>query len=92
MAQEQDPASRELSFLESMGKDRFSIGAIAPTAELVDQYFNDSTGVDDRGERDATGPWNEGGDWIFVDNPAFQPEKSEKAGTRQSNGGQRHSR
>jgi Mn-containing catalase len=76
--------------LESMGKDRFSIGAIAPTEELVDQYFNDSTGVGDRGEPDARGPWNEGGDWIFVDSPAFQPEKSEKAGTRQSNGGQRH--
>ena len=72
--------------LESMGKDRFSIGAIAPTAELVDQFFNDSTGVGDRGEPDARGPWNEGGDWIFVDKPAFQPAKSEKTGTREANG------
>src|ERR1043166_4986892 len=30
--------------LESMGKPRFSIGRIPPTPELVDQYFNDSTG------------------------------------------------
>src|SRR5450755_592097 len=41
--------------LESMGKDRFSIGQIAPTAGLVDQYFNDSTGVGDPGNRDARG-------------------------------------
>jgi hypothetical protein len=30
--------------LDSMGKDRFSIGKIAPSKPLVDQYFNDSTG------------------------------------------------
>ena len=30
--------------LESMGKPPFSIGRIAPTPQLVDQYFNDSTG------------------------------------------------
>ena len=31
--------------LESLGKPRFSIGAIPPTPELVDQFFNDSTGT-----------------------------------------------
>ena len=31
--------------LESMGKPRFAIGKIAPTAGLVDQFFNDSTGT-----------------------------------------------
>jgi Mn-containing catalase len=36
--------------LESLGKDRFSIGAIPPTPQLVDQYFDDSTGMGDRGE------------------------------------------
>src|SRR6202522_629227 len=36
--------------LESMGKDPFSIGKIAPTPVLVDQYFNDSTGIGDEGE------------------------------------------
>jgi len=53
--------------LESMGKAVFSIGKIAPTPVLVDQYFNDSTGVGDEGETDARGPWNEGGDWEIVE-------------------------
>src|SRR5712672_3200596 len=30
--------------LESLGKDRFSIGAIPPSKEYVNKYFNDSTG------------------------------------------------
>jgi Mn-containing catalase len=58
--------------LESMGKDRFSIGEIAPTPGLVDQYFNDSTGVGDEGEEDARGPWNEGGDWEIVEAPDLE--------------------
>lgn len=53
--------------LESLGKDPFSIGKIQPTPVLVNQYFNDSTGVGDEGETDARGPWNRGGDWQFVD-------------------------
>jgi Mn-containing catalase len=68
--------------LESMGKPTFSIGTIPPTPGLVDQYFNDSTGIGDRGETDARGPWNEGGDWELVNAPAFQELQSEKAGTR----------
>jgi Mn-containing catalase len=58
--------------LESMGKPRFSIGRIPPTPGLVDQFFNDSTGQGDDGEVDARGPWNEGGEWQFVEAPAFQ--------------------
>src|ERR1700723_3539410 len=58
--------------LESMGKGPFVIGKIAPTPVLVDQYFNDSTGVGDEGETDARGPWNEGGDWEIVDSPALE--------------------
>jgi len=58
--------------LESMGKDRFSIGKIPPTPGLVDQYFNDSTGVGDEGEEDARGPWNEGGDWEIVEAPDLE--------------------
>jgi Mn-containing catalase len=68
--------------LESLGKPVFSIGAIPPTPGLVDQYFNDSTGVGDRGEPDAMGPWNSGGDWIRVDSPAFEPVMSEVTGER----------
>ena len=60
----------------------FRSAAIPPTPELVDQYFNDSTGVGDRGEPDARGPWNEGGDWELVQAPAFQELESELAGTR----------
>lgn len=73
--------------LESMGKPRFSIGRLPPTAKLVDQYFNDSTGMGDRGEPDARGPWNEGGDWEMVYAPAFQELESSEAGTRQPNAG-----
>ena len=55
--------------LESLGKDRFTIGKIPPTPGLVDEYFNDSTGEGDEGETDARGPWNEGGDWKMVEQP-----------------------
>jgi Mn-containing catalase len=58
--------------LESMGKPPFTIGRIAPTPKLVDQFFNDSTGEGDHGEVDARGPWNEGDAWEFVESPAFQ--------------------
>jgi len=75
--------------LESMGKPALSIGRIPPTPELVNQYFNDSTGTGDRGEPDSRGPWNQGGEWKIVDAPAFQELESEKAGTRAANG---HSR
>jgi Mn-containing catalase len=68
--------------LESLGKPPFSIGALPPTPGLVDQYFNDSTGIGDRGEPDARGPWNSGGQWEFVEAPAFQPFLSPAAGTR----------
>jgi manganese catalase len=49
--------------LESLGKNPFSIGQIPPTPGLVDEYFNDSTGVGDEQETDSRGPWNEGGSW-----------------------------
>jgi Mn-containing catalase len=58
--------------LESMGKPAFSIGRIAPTPGLVDQFFNDSTGSGDNGEIDTRGPWNEGEDWVFMESPALQ--------------------
>src|SRR5882757_1594635 len=58
--------------LESMGKPPFSIGKIAPTPKLVDQFFNDSTGEGENGEVDARGPWNEGEPWEYVESPAFQ--------------------
>jgi Mn-containing catalase len=57
--------------LDSLGKDPLSIGQIPPSPDLVNKYFNDSTGSSD-GDRDFRGPWNEGGDWKYVEAPAFQ--------------------
>ena len=65
--------------LESMKKPAFSIGKIAPTPGLVSQFFNDSTGSGEEGEIDTRGPWNEGGDWEFVESPALQDAAPEKA-------------
>ena len=58
--------------LESLGKNPFSIGKIAPTPGLVDEYFNDSTGTGDDGESDSRGPWNEGGQWRIVEQPELE--------------------
>jgi Mn-containing catalase len=58
--------------LETMGKPPFSIGRIAPTPKLVDQFFNDSTGEGDHGEVDTRGPWNQGEPWEFVQSPVLQ--------------------
>ena len=57
--------------LESMGKPPFTVGKIAPTAKLVNQFFNDSTGAGEYGEIDTRGPWNEGEGWEFVESPAL---------------------
>jgi Mn-containing catalase len=58
--------------LESMEKPPFAIGRIAPTAGLVDQFFNDSTGEGDYGDIDTRGPWNEGEEWQFVQPRAME--------------------
>jgi Mn-containing catalase len=58
--------------LESLGKPRFAIGQIPPTAGLVDQFFNDSTGTGEDGEIDTRGPWNEGEGLEIVESPAFR--------------------
>jgi Mn-containing catalase len=76
--------------LESMGKPIFSIGKRPPTPGIVDQYFNDSTGVGDRGETDARGPWNEGGTWEFVEAPAFASLRIPATGEREAGNGVSH--
>ena len=43
--------------LESLQKSPFSIGMLKPTPELVDEYFNGSTGDGDEGDTDVQGPW-----------------------------------
>jgi Mn-containing catalase len=46
--------------LESMEKPQFSVGIIQPTPVLVDEFFNASTGENQEGDADMSGPWNEG--------------------------------
>lgn len=43
--------------LETLEKPPFSIGRLAPTPVLVDEFLNDSTGDGDEGEKDTRGPW-----------------------------------
>ncbi|HMH01685.1 MAG TPA: hypothetical protein VK555_09750, partial [Terriglobales bacterium] len=73
--------------LDSMAKKPFSIGSLPPTPELVRQYFDDSTGIGDRGEPNARGPWNDADDVELVEAPAIKAFLSQEQGTRQANGG-----
>ncbi len=43
--------------LESLEKSPFSIGRLAVTPVIVDEYFNGSTGDGDEGDTDMRGPW-----------------------------------
>jgi len=56
--------------LDSMGKDPLAVGKIPPSKDVVNKFFNDSTGQGEMGS-DARGPWNQGDSWEYVDNPAF---------------------
>lgn len=69
--------------LDSLGRPALSIGNLKPSPGIVDQFFNDSTGVGDDGEVDMRGPWNEGGHWEFVQNPAFTTLRDAKTGERE---------
>jgi Mn-containing catalase len=53
--------------LESLEKTPFSIGRLAPTPVLVDQYFNGSTGDGSEGETDMRGPWTKAHGLTMVD-------------------------
>lgn len=59
-----------MSALESLGKDPLDIGMIAPTPGIVDQYFNDSTGKNEDGDKDFTGPWTKTNGMELVSAPA----------------------
>ena len=59
-----------MAALESMGRDPLQVGEIPPTPGVVNQYFNDSTGNGDQGEKDSRGPWNEGDGIEIVQAPA----------------------
>lgn len=43
--------------LDSLEKPMFSIGMLKPTAGIVDEYFNASTGDGNEGDKDMQGPW-----------------------------------
>jgi Mn-containing catalase len=58
--------------LESLEKPPFSIGRIAPTPGLVDEYFNGSTGRGDEGEEDVKGPWTEMHGLHLVESPLVE--------------------
>jgi Mn-containing catalase len=66
--------------LDSLGLPPLQIGLIPPTAGLVDQYFNDSTGEGDDGAKDALGPWNSEEAFRRVDSPAFNSDQMEVNG------------
>jgi Mn-containing catalase len=44
--------------LESLEKKPFSIGRLKPTAGIVDEYLNTSTGEGSEGDSDMRGPWS----------------------------------
>jgi len=71
--------------LDSLGRTPFSIGQLPPNPEWVNKYYNDSTGTGENGEADERGPWNEGGDWEYVQSPAsdaFQSSAATDGGVR----------
>ncbi|MCB0310995.1 MAG: manganese catalase family protein [Bdellovibrionales bacterium] len=59
-----------MAALDSMDKDPLEIGDLQPSPEIVNKYFNDSSGEGEHGVRDARGPWNEGEDIEYVESPA----------------------
>ena len=76
--------------LESVSKDPLSVGKLPPTPEVVNQYFDDSTGKGDFGEYDARGPWNQGDSWQVVESPAFKEMRNKSGGAvrlRRATGG-----
>src|ERR1700760_3301142 len=60
--------------LETMEKPAFSIGTIAPTEGLVDEFFNDSTGEGDEGQDGLVDPILEAAGLRKVDSPIFEGE------------------
>jgi Mn-containing catalase len=53
--------------LDSMEKPHFAVGIIEPTPQLVNQFFNASTGESQYGESDFVGPWNHGNGLVVVE-------------------------
>jgi Mn-containing catalase len=73
-----------MTALGAMEKPTLSIGLINPSPKIVDQYFNTSTGMGDRGEQDLLAPWNDDGSVERIDAPAFQKLADPRLGTRRA--------
>jgi Mn-containing catalase len=76
--------------LDSMGKPPLTIGLIAPTPGLVDQYLNDSTGDGEHGATDLIGPWNDDKAFRRVESPAFHSDEIEVDGPPTSTTKKKH--
>lgn len=63
--------------LDSLGKGPLEIGKLPPTKDLVDKYFDDSTGEGEMG-KNMRGPWNQGDGWQYEEAPAFKGLKGGK--------------
>jgi Mn-containing catalase len=59
-----------LKGLESLGKGPLEVGKLPPSKDVVNKYFDDSTGEGEMG-KNARGPWNEGDGWEYEEAPAF---------------------
>jgi Mn-containing catalase len=58
-----------MTALDTISEDKLVIGKIDPTPGIVEQFYNDSTGEGDNGEKDMRGPWNKGKDIKFIEAP-----------------------
>ncbi len=65
--------------LDSLGKPPLAVGLIPPTPGIVDQWYNDSTGEGDQGEKDVKAPWNDNAEITVVESPALQDFQVVKA-------------
>jgi Mn-containing catalase len=68
--------------LDSLELLPLQVGEIPPTPEIVDQYYNTSTGEGDNGEVDAEGPWNTMDGIQVVEAPALNDFQVVKATPR----------
>ena len=65
------------SALDSLGKDRFTIGMLPPTPGIVDDYYNDSTGGSAAMGKDGLGDWIGMYGLKVTDTPQFVAELKE---------------
>jgi Mn-containing catalase len=78
-----------MASLDSLGMDPLTVGNIPPSPDVVNLYFNDSTGEGDQGEKDATGPWNTEDGIQIVEAPAFKELQFASAGNGASHSSKR---